>query len=274
MPWTDEDVRALVRESATGIGGCPPAETLARAMAGALPRDEAEAVADHLGECGDCAEDAQALRNLESWAERATLEDASPGRHTREVARRSWTSHPLAAVAATLLLAVAGLSLGLWRMRDQGQQAQAALQARLDESVRTEGDLRAELDRLRARQQVAVVKPQPQAVPNVAIVDLLPAGAARGGPSVPTAPAGAPLVVAVLTVRGDAPRYEDYVVEVWRGPRMSYRDVGFVRSREDTFTVVLPIELLAGGDNRIRLLGVRGGRSTLIEEYALRGPRS
>jgi hypothetical protein len=83
MPWTDEDVRQLFREASTGLGGCPPAETLARAMSGSLPRDEAEAMADHLAECADCAEDAQALRNLESWAERATLEGATPGRATR-----------------------------------------------------------------------------------------------------------------------------------------------------------------------------------------------
>jgi hypothetical protein len=137
MPWTDEEVRELVRGSSTGIGGCPPAETLARAMAGALPRDEAEAMADHLAECADCAEDAQALRNLESWAERATLEDASPGRHTREIARSHWTSQRLAAVAATLLVATAGLAVGLWRVRAQGLEAQAALQARLDESTRS-----------------------------------------------------------------------------------------------------------------------------------------
>ena len=273
MPWTDEEVRQLVRESSTGIGGCPPAETLARAMAGALPRDESEAVADHLAECADCAEDAQALRNLESWAERATLEDASPGRHTREVTRPRWTSHPLAAVAATLLLATAALSVGLWRVREGGLQTAAELQARLDEGARTEGELRAELERMRARPDVAVIASEPQAVPNVAIVDLLPAGSSRGGSSAAAAPSGAPLVVAVLTVPSDAPRYEDYAVEVWHGARMAYRGVGSVRSREDTFTVALPAELLAR-DNRIRLLGVRGGRSTPIEEYALRGPRS
>jgi cell division protein FtsB len=274
MPWTDEEVRELVRQSSTGTGGCPPAETLARAMSGSLPRDESEAMADHLGECADCAEDAQALRNLESWAERATLEDATPGRHTREVARRHWTSHPLAAVAATLLLAIAGLSFGLWRVRTQGLQAQAELQASLDASARTQNDLRAELDRLRAGPDVAPGPSEPQAVPNVAIVDLLPAGASRAGGSVAAVPEGAPLVVGVLTVPSDTPRYEGYAVEVWRGARIAYRGQGFVRSREDTFTIALPAALLARGENRVRLLGLRAGRSTPIEEYALRGPNS
>ncbi len=274
MPWTDEEVRQLFREASTGIGGCPPAETLARAMAGSLPRDEAEAVADHLAECADCAEDAQALRNLESWAERATLEGATPGRPTREVVVRRWYAHPLAAVAATLLLATGALSAGLLRTRAESHDAQAALQARLDESTRGADALRAELDRLRAGSPAAPAPSGSQAVPNVAIVDLLPAGSERGGADVPSAPTGSWLVVAVLTVPSDTPRYEDYAVEVWHGPRMDYRGLGFVRSREDTFTVALPSGLLEPGVNRIRLLGVRAGRSLPIEEYALRLHRS
>lgn len=274
MPWTDDEVGELVRESSTGMGGCPPAETLARAMSGDLPRDESEAVADHLADCADCAEDAQALRNLESWAGRATLEGASPGRRTREIATRRWTSHPLLAVAATLAVATAALSIGYVRMRDQGQQAQAALQARLDESTRTQRQLRAELGLLRARPEAAPASSGPQAVPNVAIVDLLPAGAARGEASGATVPAGAPLIVGVLTVPSDAPRYEDYAVEVWHGGRMAYRGRGFVRSREDTFTVALPAPLLSRGENRIRLFGLRAGRSLPIQEYALRLPNS
>ena len=271
MPWTDEEVRQLFREASTGIGGCPPAETLARAMSGSLPRDEAEAVADHLAECADCAEDAQALRNLESWAERATLEGATPGRPTREVVVRRWYSQPLAAVAATLLLATGALSVGLLRTRAQSLDAQAALQARLDESTRGADALRAELDRRLPPD--APTPPASQVVPNVAIVDLLPSGATRGETTAASAPAGAPLVVGVLTVPGDTPRYEDYVVEVWHGSRMAYRGVRFVRSREDTFTVALPSGLLEPGVNRIRLLGVRAGRSLPIEEYALRLPK-
>ncbi len=274
MPWTDAEVRQLYREASTGIGGCPPAETLARAMSGSLPRDEAEAVADHLAECADCAEDAQALRNLESWAERATLEGATPGRPTREVAMRRWHSHPLAAVAATLLVATAALSAGLLRTRAQSHQAQAALQERLDEAARGADELRAEVDRLRSRAGVAPAAPGAQAVPNVRIVDLLPAGSERGGADVPSAPMGSWLVVGVLTVPSDTPRYEDHAVEVWHGPRMVFRGVGFVRSREDTFTVALPSGLLQPGVNRIRLLGVRAGRIVPIEEYALRLPNS
>jgi hypothetical protein len=273
MPWTDEEVRQLFREASTGIGGCPPAETLARAVSGSLPREEAEAVADHLAECADCAEDAQALRNLESWAERATLEGATPRRPTREVAARRWYSHPLAAVAATLLVATTALSAGLLRTRAQSQEAQAALQARLHEAVRDAAALRAELDRRRSGSAVAVA-PGAQPLPNVVIVDLLPAGSERGGADVPSAPMGSWLVVCVLTVPSDTPRYEDHVVEVWHGPRMAHRGVGFVRSREDTFTLALPAGLLEPGVNRIRLLGVRSGRTVPIEEYALRLPKS
>jgi len=278
MTWTDEEVRQLVRESSTGMGGCPPAETLARAMGGDLPRDKAEAVADHLAECADCAEDAQAVRNLESWAGRATLEGASPRRQTREVVTPHWSSHPLAAVAATLLVATTALSIGLHRTRGQGREAQAALQARLDASDRAGGELRAELERLRAQAAAppAVPAADVQPLPNVAIVDLLPAGASRaaGEAAAEAVPAGASMVVGVLTVPGDAPRYPDYAVEVWHGGRMAYRGVGFVRSREDSFTIALPVSLLGRGSNRIRLLGVRAGRSVPIEEYALRRPNS
>ena len=88
MSWTDQEVQALFRDGVESLGGCPPAETLARAMSGDLSREQANLVADHLSECPDCAEDVQALRNLESWAERSTFEGASPERHTREVVRR------------------------------------------------------------------------------------------------------------------------------------------------------------------------------------------
>ena len=228
----EEEVRQLARDSSVGIGGCPPAEMLARAMSGSLTGDESQAVADHLAECADCAEDAQALRNLESWAERATLEGASPGRQTREVATGRWTNKPLLGVAAALFVTAAILSVRLFRVGDQ-------------------------------------------VLPNVAIVDLLPAGASRGGESATaTAPAGAPLIVGVLTVPGDTHRFEDYVVEVWHGGRLAHRGQGFIRSPKDTFTVALAPPLLAHGENRIRLLGLRAGAAVPIEEYALRIPRS
>jgi hypothetical protein len=273
MPWTDEQVRDLVRESSVGIGGCPPAETLTRAVSGDLPRDQAGAVADHLSECADCAEDAQAVRSLQSWAGRAALDGASPGRRTQEIFPRRWTSRPLLAIAAALLVATTALSIALWRERDRGREAQAALQARLDRGARDERRLRDELLRLHARADAVPPVPasQPTPIPNVAIVDLLPAGASRSGASgAATVPAGAALVVCVLTVAGDTARYEDYAVEVWHGGRMAYRGQGFARSREDMFTVALPAPLLARGENRIRLLGLRGGRPVPLEEYALR----
>ena len=104
--WTDEELRLIVRETSDGIGGCPPAETLARAMSGTLPRDESQAVAGHLAECADCAEDAQGLRALESWAVRAELEGASPGRRSEEIAPRPWSSHPLLGLASALFVAL------------------------------------------------------------------------------------------------------------------------------------------------------------------------
>jgi hypothetical protein len=276
--WTDEQVSQLYREASAGTGGCPPAETLVRAVGGTLGREEAEAVADHLAQCADCAEDAQAVRNLEPWAGRAALEGATPGRQTREIVARRWTSQPWMGVAATLLVATTALSIGLFRVRSQERQAVSELQARLDASTQNESRLAAELERARSRAaEPQPSAPLPAALPNVAIVDLLPAGASRSAGAAPeTVPAGAPLIVGVLTVPGDTPRYADYAVEVWHGETMTYRGQGFVRSAEDTFTIALPSGLLAHGANRVRLLGLRAGgaRPVPIEEYALRLPNS
>lgn len=278
MSWTDQEVRDLFREAHTGTGGCPPAETLARAVSGDLAREAADQVADHLVECADCAEDAQSLRTLEPWADRAALADRpAPGRRTREIAARRWAWHqPLTAVAAGLLVATLGLTGGLLHVRAQGQEALAALQAQLQEHSLNESELRAEVQRLRARPDApAVTVPAAdsglRALPNVAIVDLLPAGATRGSGAAPEpVPAGSSLVVGVLTVPGDTPAYSDYVVEVRHDGRLAYRGQGFVRSRDDTFTIALPTGLLGRGENRILLLGLRAGRSVTIEEYTLR----
>lgn len=272
MSWTDQEVRELVRETSTGFGGCPPAETLARAMSGDLPRDKAELVADHLADCADCAEDAQALRNLESWAERASIDGAPSARHTREVVTRRWTSNPLLGAVAALFVAASALSIGLFRIRSQAREDQVALQSRLEASTTAEAQLRAELDRIRVRPE-GPAPVESQAVPNVAIVDLLPAAATRSSDaSAPAVPAAAAMIVGVLTVPPATPRYADYVVEVWNGGKLSYRGTGFVRSAEDTFTVALPSTLLAPGPNRVRLLGQRAGRLAPIEDYTLRLP--
>lgn len=272
MPWTDQEVSDVVREASRGFGGCPPAETLARAMSGDLPRDKAALVADHLAECAECAEDAQALRSLESWAERATIDGATPSRRTREVVTRRWTSNPLVGVAAALFVATTAVSVGLFQVRRQARQDQAALEARLDASATAQTQLRAELERLRA-QPAGTASSVPRAFPNVAIVDLLPAGGTRSsGPATDAVPAGTALVVGVLTAPAGAPRYADYTVEVWNGGKLAYRGQGLLRSPEDTFTVALPSELLAPGPNRVRLLGQRAGRLVPIEDYTLRLP--
>jgi hypothetical protein len=273
MSWTDAEVQAVFRDGVESVGGCPPAETLARAMSGDLPREQANLVADHLSECPDCAGDVQALRNLEPWAERTTFEGASPERHTREVARRHWVKHPLAAVAAVLLAATAATTIGLVRARSQGRADQAALQAKVDESATAAAQLRAELTRARTVTPPGPTSAATGAVPNVAIVDLLPSGATRSGAAdASTVPAGAPLVVAVLTAPSGTARFAGYTIEVWNGGKLAWRGQGLVRSAEDTFTVALPAHLLAPGPNRVRLLGQRQDRLVPIEDYTLRLP--
>ena len=96
--WHADEIAWAFRSGTANGGGCPPAETLARAMAGDLGRAPALAVADHLAGCAECCQDAQALRPLRPWIERAaTVADAparpaSPALHARlrRLAFRSW----------------------------------------------------------------------------------------------------------------------------------------------------------------------------------------
>jgi RNA polymerase sigma factor (sigma-70 family) len=96
--WHADEIAWAFRSGTANGGGCPPAETLARAMAGDLVRAPALAVADHLAACAECCQDAQALRPLRPWLERATavagapVRPASPALHARlrRFAFRSW----------------------------------------------------------------------------------------------------------------------------------------------------------------------------------------
>jgi RNA polymerase sigma factor (sigma-70 family) len=96
--WHADEVAWVFRSGTANGGGCPPAETLARAMAGDLGRTPVLAVAEHLSACAECCQDAQALRPLRSWLERAATVAGAPARpatpalhaRLRRFAFRSW----------------------------------------------------------------------------------------------------------------------------------------------------------------------------------------
>lgn len=72
-PWHPDEIASLFRSGSANAGGCPPAETLARAIGGDLAASPAAAAADHLSACAECSQDAQAVRPLLAWTERATV---------------------------------------------------------------------------------------------------------------------------------------------------------------------------------------------------------
>lgn len=87
--WHPDEVASLFRSGTAHAGGCPPAETLARAMTGDLTGAPARAAADHLAGCLECCQDAQALRPLAPWTERASaVVGAPPPRPTPALAAR------------------------------------------------------------------------------------------------------------------------------------------------------------------------------------------
>jgi RNA polymerase sigma factor (sigma-70 family) len=96
--WHADEIAWVFRSGTANGGGCPPAETLARALAGDLGRASALAVADHLAACAECCQDAQALRPLRPWIPRAAAVadapalPAPPAFHARlrRFAFRSW----------------------------------------------------------------------------------------------------------------------------------------------------------------------------------------
>jgi RNA polymerase sigma factor (sigma-70 family) len=97
--WHTDELASLFRTATASGGGCPPAETLVRAMTGDLSGAPASAVADHLAACAECCQDTQALRPVLPWSERATaIAAAAPVRpeapplaaRLRRFAFRSW----------------------------------------------------------------------------------------------------------------------------------------------------------------------------------------
>ena len=78
--WHADEIASLFRSATAGAGGCPPGETLARAITGDLSGGPAAAAAEHLAGCAECCQDAQAVRPLVAWIERASAVVGAPAR--------------------------------------------------------------------------------------------------------------------------------------------------------------------------------------------------
>ncbi|MET0552070.1 MAG: hypothetical protein ABW221_03470 [Vicinamibacteria bacterium] len=78
--WHADEIASLFRSGTASAGGCPPAETLARAITGDLAGAPAAAACDHMSGCAECCQDAQAVRPLVPWIECATAIVGAPAR--------------------------------------------------------------------------------------------------------------------------------------------------------------------------------------------------
>lgn len=251
---------------------------MTRAAAGELSRSEREMIADHLALCSDCAQEYRLLRRLKP------LVTTQPGWPRRLIGA---FSPGLAAYAVATALLVLSLACAVWvimlrrenaRMtarleeqlsnRDQISQSLAETRRQLEEVMRRAEEQRKEIAEM--RRSVDDLS-QPQV--NVPIADLElqdVRGGAGGGVSTVAAPAGANLFLLILHVAGGPP-FSDYALEISDGQgQRVWRARGLRRSQEDTFTVALQRRLLPAGQYRLRLFGLRAGKSESVGDYTLR----
>jgi len=270
--------------------GCPSAEALVRASLEEATRSEREQLADHLSTCSECAKEYQLVRSLGSGSHpegEAVLPPlgGSVLEFPRPAPRRSWfpPTWPavsiLSAVAAALLIAAVVLG---WRAASLYRTSQR-LYATLSERDRNVDESRRQLAEASRRGQQYVAQlaelrldldrySRPQL--NAPIIDLDPGDSTRGvsaeSSRTVSIPAGATMFTLILNIKNRA-SFPDYSLSIldsagapiWSGP-------GLERSRLDTFTVTVPCSLLPGGEYQLKLFGVRGKRTELLEDYRVR----
>lgn len=249
----ERDLRTAVRDLAAslerGLGDHPAPEELLDFVAGDLSEAERERIEDHLALCHECARAAlelaeppeaepapagELLTGTELAAEwqrfRGALAAARPERQGAATRRIPW------ALAAGLLLAVAGLTV--WN-------------ARLREEARVLGGPRAD----------------------VAVVDLVPQDAVARAEEVEEEvrpPAWADRLVLILNL-ANADSLPEYRLDMADAAgRVIWSRSGVRRGPDGTFTLELPLALVPPGSYRIRLSGRRGATFEPVAEYAVR----
>jgi hypothetical protein len=256
----------LLAEERRDLDRHPAIDELAAYGAGELAAAEQARVEDHLVACAHCLElllDRGRLADprfggerrftpdeqAEAWqALRARLAaDAAappeaprrghPPVHPRRRLGR-WLGSPGAAwaLAASLLVVVAGLSLRAWRLE------------------RTVEDL--------SRPQL-----------NAPVVDLFPASPLRGEEEQGTVVelSGASRFFTLILSPKGAPDFAGYRVEILdAGGGVAWSGKGLEPDRHGSFTLILHRRFLGPGEHRVRLYGLRGETRQLIEEFRLR----
>jgi anti-sigma factor RsiW len=293
---------------AAGRAQCLSEEAMTRLAAGEMNRSERELMADHLAACSDCAEEYRLLRELEPWAARTAssaygsepvissadrLISHRPGWSQRLIVRFSSSFPTYAAAAALLVISLASAAWITSLKRENAQltaRTTARMTARLNEQLAEQeqaasgrlAEARRQLDETTRRveqQQTEIAElhrgiddlSKPQV--NVPITDLEEQGSRRNGPAevqTVTVPAGANIFTLILHVSDKTP-FPDYALEaIDGGGRRVTRVTKLRKSQLDTFTVALPLRLFSPGLYRLRLYGLRPGRSDHVAEYQVR----
>lgn len=260
----EAEIRQAVEEWLTraGAGGGehPGAETLAAYHARELPEKEEQRLQDHLLVCRECA---GLLLDLEGLGDpafgqdvgipegmdealwerlRQEIREAPPAALAETIpfpSRRRTAPPPpwISALAAALLVAVAGLSVWV-----------ASLRQTVEELSRPEI--------------------------NAPVLDLVPRGIGsrdEGPAPAVEVPSGARLFTLILSParRGD---FADYEVEIEpAGGEVAWRERGLRPNDYGSLSLTVPRRALGDGKHRLRLFGIEsGGERELLGEYSLR----
>jgi hypothetical protein len=310
MKLTSEELRRLYqRQTTRSVAGrvdCLSEGAMTRAAVGELSQAEREMVADHLTACSDCAQEYRLLRRLKPLTGRAgvsadegdSVVEPAMGEPDEEgrvvVTQPGWPRRltnlffPRLAtyviIAALLFISLACVAwvISLRREnlrmtarledqlsnRDQTSQSLAETRRQLEEVTRRAEEQQKEIAEMR-RSVDDLSRPQV----NVPITDLElqnVRGGAGSAVTTVTAQADANLFMLILHIAAES-AFSDYALEVLDGQgRRVWRAQGLRRSQADTFTVTLQRRLLPAGQYRLRLYGLRAGRSEAIGDYAIR----
>lgn len=256
-PVLHASIRALAAESRRGLAPHPSPDELLDYQAGDLSPQQREGIQDHLALCPECARavlDLSRFPDVEPARQEDRLADADVAAEWRRFRERAgvapalhrpprvsrFASPRLAyALAASLLLAVLGLSLWISRLR---------------------GEVR------------ALAEP----TVNVVVADLVPREQAgersAGDEETIGVPAWADRLLLILNL-AEAAADGEYrvVISTVDGTRLWSRR-GLRPSADGNFTLEVPRRLLPAGPYRIRLYGPQGSTAPAAE-YAIRiGP--
>jgi hypothetical protein len=193
------------------------------------------------------------------------------------------------AIAASLLIVSLGLGAWIVSLRRENQRLAAGFNEQLIEreqaiAVATksleearqrleEASRRAEQDATQIAELRQTVDELSQPQINTPVTDLYPRDYIRGqegAVKTVAVPSGANFFTLILNMAGQ-PSHPEYALEILdQGGRAIWRGRGLQKSLYNNFTVTLPRRSFSAGPYRIKLYGLRGARSELVEEYALR----